>query len=201
MAVRKRIWFTRKQQPREKWLVDYRDGEGKRRFKTFDLKKDADDYAARSHTEVIDGNHVADSASITVKEAGELWLKSAQDNNLEWTTIKQYRQHLNLHIVPFIGATKLSKLTAPVVCAFTDRLREKGRSPTLVKYVKRSLGSLLAVAQERGLTIRNPVHEVRHKRKKAEARDARGSKLKVGIDIPTLDEIRSITKAAGALSC
>jgi integrase len=196
MAVRKRIWFTRKQEPREKWLVDYRDGEGKRRFKTFDKKKDADEYAARSRVEVIDGNHVADSASVTVKEAGELWLKSAQANNLEWTTIQQYRQHLNLHIVPFIGATKLSKLTAPVVRSFTDKLLENGRSPTLTKYIKRSLGSLLAEAQERGLTIRNPVHEVRHKRKKAEARDARGSKLKVGVDIPTPDEIRSIIHAA-----
>jgi len=98
--------------------------------------------------------------------------------------------------VPFIGTTKLSKLTAPVVRAFTDKLLENGRSPTLTKYIKRSLGSLLADAQERGLAIRNPVHEVRHKRKKAEARDARGSKLKVGVNIPTPDEIKSIIHAA-----
>jgi len=69
------------------------------------------------------------------------------------------------------------------------------RSPTLAKYVKRSLGSLLADAQDRGLTIRNAVHEVRQKRKKAEARD-RGSKLKVGVDIPTPDEIKAIIHAA-----
>src|SRR5262245_13664712 len=77
------------------------------------------------------------------------------------------------------------------------------RSPTLAKYVKRSLGSLLADAQDRGLTIRNAVHEVRQKRKKAEARD-RGSKLKVGVDIPTPDEIKAIihaAKAAGVRSC
>jgi integrase len=183
-------------EPQLMWLVDYRDGNGKRRFKTFDKKKDADQYDARSRVEVIDGTHVADSASVTVKEAGELWLKSAEANNLEWTTIEQYRQHLNLHIIPFIGATKLSKLTAPVVRAFTDRLQENGRSPTLAKYVKRSLGTLLADAQERGLAIRNPVHEVRQKRKKAEARDARGGKLKVGVDIPTPDEIKSLIHAA-----
>jgi integrase len=183
-------------EPQLMWLVDYRDGDGERRFKTFDKKKDAEKYEARSRVEVIDGNHVADSVSVTVKEAGELWLKSAEANDLEWTTIEQYRQHLRLHIIPFIGTTKLSKLTAPVVRAFTDRLQENGRSPTLAKYVKRSLGSLLADAQDRGLTIRNPVHEVRQKRKKAEARDARGSKLKIGVDIPTPDEIKSIIHAA-----
>jgi integrase len=183
-------------EPQLMWLVDYRDGNGKRRFKTFDKKKDADQYDARSRVEVIDGTHVADSASVTVKEAGELWLKSAEANNLEWTTIEQYRQHLKLHIIPLIGTTKLSKLTAPVVRAFTDRLQENGRSPTLAKYVKRSLGTLLADAQERGLAIRNPVHEIRQKRKKAEARDARGGKPKVGIDIPTPDEIKSLIHAA-----
>jgi hypothetical protein len=138
-------------EPQLMWLVDYRDGNGKRRFKTFDKKKDADQYDARSRVEVIDGTHVADSASVTVKEAGELWLKSAEANNLEWTTIEQYRQHLNLHILPFLGTTELSKLSAPVVRAFTDRLQENGRSLTLTKYVKRSLGSLLADAQERAL--------------------------------------------------
>src|SRR5262245_58656270 len=123
-------------EPQVMWLVDYRDGSGTRRFKSFKKKKDADKYDARSRVEVIDGNHVADSASVTVKEAGDLWLKSAEANDLEWTTIEQYRQHLGLHIVPFIGTTKLSKLTAPVVRNFTDRLLENGRSMTLVKYVK-----------------------------------------------------------------
>ncbi|HMF21926.1 MAG TPA: site-specific integrase, partial [Pseudolabrys sp.] len=156
----------------------------------------ADKYDARSRVEVIDGTHIADATSVTVKEAGELWLKSAEANNLEWSTIEQYRQHLNLHIIPFLGTRKLSKLTAPVVRAFTDQLQENGRSPTLTKYIKRSLGSLLADAQERGLAIRNPVHELRGRRKKKAASEARGSKLKVGIDIPTPDEIKAIIQAA-----
>ena len=54
----------------------------------------------------------------------------------------------------------------------------------------------LADAQERGLTVRNPVHELRGKRRKAEAQDRRGSKLKIGVDIPTPDEIKSIIRAA-----
>ena len=73
----------------------------------------------------------------------------------------------------------------------------KSRSQAMVKYIKRSLGSLLADAQERGLTARNPVHEIRHKgRKKRVKQERRGTKLKIGYDIPTPDEIRAIIQAA-----
>ncbi|MGC1750675.1 MAG: site-specific integrase, partial [Pseudolabrys sp.] len=79
--------------------------------------------------------------------------------------LEQYQQHLRLHIVPFMGRTKLSKLTAPAVRAFADKLREEGRSGTMVKYIIRSLGGLLSDAQERGLIVRNPVIELRGRRR------------------------------------
>ena len=42
MAVRKRTWTTAKGEPREAWVVDYRDRQGDRHIETFDRKKDAD---------------------------------------------------------------------------------------------------------------------------------------------------------------
>jgi len=48
MAVRKRIWTTRKGEEREAWVVDYTDHAGKRCFETFDRKGDADSRASRS---------------------------------------------------------------------------------------------------------------------------------------------------------
>jgi hypothetical protein len=50
-----------------------------------------------------DGVHVADSDTITVAEAGKLWLKTGAGEGLERSTIDQREQHLRLHIVPFIG--------------------------------------------------------------------------------------------------
>src|SRR5262249_27260827 len=115
-------------------------------------------------------------------------------------SIEQYEQHLDLHIYPLLGKTKLSKLNVPTVRAFADRLRDLGRSGTMARYVVRSLGSLLSDAQERGLLVRNPVHEMRNRRKgrrqKADGQDRRGHKLQVGVDIPTPDEIKLIIGAA-----
>lgn len=40
--VRKRTWTTRAGKEKTAWLVDYRDQAGKRRFQTYDRKKNAE---------------------------------------------------------------------------------------------------------------------------------------------------------------
>ena len=196
MSVRKREWRTRKGEEREAWVVDYVDQHGTRTLKTFERKKEAEAFAAASRVEVRDGTHVADSASVTVKEAGDLWIQSAEAAELERTTVDQYRQHLRLHIEPFIGRTLLSKMNVPTVRAFEDKLRTEKRSPTMAKYVVRSLGALLADAQERGLIVRNPVRELRGKRRNGKKKDRHKQAPKVGVDIPTPEEIKRIVNAS-----
>ncbi len=196
MSIRKRKWRTAKGEEREAWVVDYVDHKGERTLKTFDRKRNAEDFRDRTGVEVKEGTHVRNSESITVAEAGRLWLTTAEAAGLEPTTIEQYRQHLRLHIDPFIGRIRLSRITVPVVRQFEDELRAAGRSATLVRYVVRSLGALLSEAQERGKIVRNPVRELRRKRSRNDgSREGRGNKLKIGIDIPTPKEIRAITQA------
>jgi integrase len=147
--------------------------------------------------EIRDGVHVADSASATVKAAGDLWVYSAENAGLERTTTESYSLHLRQHIVPFIGQTKLSALSVASVRAFEDALREAGRSPAMVRKILVSLGSLLGDAQERGLVARNVVRDMRGRRKGTERRQEKRQKgrLKVGVDIPTRAEIKAIVEA------
>jgi len=122
VSVRKRIWATRKGETKEAWIVDYADQNGKRHLKTFDKKKQADAFATTPKVQVRHGIHTADSESVTVTAAGRLWLAAAEKSQLERTTIDQYRQHLDLHIAPYLGRVKLSQLTAPMVREFEDKL-------------------------------------------------------------------------------
>jgi integrase len=71
-TIRKRSWATPAGEPREAWIADYRDQQGKRRHKQFARKKDADKWLVTARHEVTQGTHVADSASITVAQAGEM---------------------------------------------------------------------------------------------------------------------------------
>jgi integrase len=199
MSVRKRTWNTKDGETHTAWLVDYHDGEGNRRFETFAKKGEAVARHAEVKVDVRSGVHVSASKSPTVKDAGEAWIKSAKARGLERTTADQYRQHLDLHMVPLIGQVKLAALNAATIRNFEDRLREDGRSPAMIRKVRVSLGSLIADAQERGLAAHNAVRDLGRTRSKGKdlrvEKRARG-KLKVGVDIPTPGEIRAILGSA-----
>ena len=208
MSVRKRKWTTGKGESREAWVVDYVDQKGGRVLKTFDRKKGADAFAATSAVEVREGTHTAASTSITVEQAGKLWLDTGERNGLERTTLDTYAQHLNLHIVPYLGRLKLAELSGPLVREFEDKLRfgrptpgqktGEPRSPAMTKKVLVALGSILADAQERGHVNRNVVRELRSRRKRGKEKRAEGrqkGKLRVGVHIPAPDEIRALIAA------
>ncbi|MCL6707444.1 site-specific integrase [Pseudomonas sp. R2.Fl] len=197
MSVRKREWITGKGEKKQAWVVDYFDAAGARRLRTFRLKKEADAFAATAKVEIRDGVHVADSASASVEEAGKLWIKSARAAGLERATIEDYERHLRMHIVPFIGASKLTGLSIARIRAFEDKLREAGRSPVMVKKALVSLGSLLADAQERGLVGRNVVRDMKGRRGSGEKRQEKRQKgrLKIGVDIPTREEVKALLGA------
>jgi integrase len=199
MSVRKRKWVTRSGEEREAWVVDYVGQHGERHIETFAKKKDADARHAEVRVDVKVGVHVAPSKSVTVKEAGDSWIRAGEVNGLERSTIKQYREHVDRHIAPFIGRLKLSELSAQAVRKFEDRLREEGRSPAMARKIIGSLGSLLADAQEQGLAARNPVRDLRRNRRRGAERNAerrQKGKLRVGVDIPTPEEIKAIIASA-----
>jgi len=198
MSVRKRKWTTAKGEPREAWIVDYVDQQGDRHIETFPRKKDADARHAEVYVNVGAGTHVAPSKSVTVKEAGESWIRAAEADGLERATVDQYRQHLNLHIAPFIGRLKLSDLNPQAVRNFEGRLQAEGRSPAMVRKVITSLGSLVADARELGLTGHNAVRDLRRNRGrgKDKSKKRQKRKLKVGVDIPTPEDISAILRHA-----
>lgn len=196
MSVRKRTWTTNGVE-KSGWQADYIDANGKRQRPTFRLKKEAEAFLLKARAEVRDGVHVPDSETVTIEEAGRLWMKSGQAAGLERGTLVQRRQHLELHIIPFIGNVRLNKGTVPWVRTFQEKLREKGRSPEMVKIVTVSLGSIFADAQDRGLTIRNPVHERSRARSSARSTESRAkARLQVGVDIPAPHEIKALIGAA-----
>src|SRR5215831_18942421 len=175
---------------KEAWVVDYRDQHGDRHIKTFAKKRDADAHHAIVGVAVRAGTHTADSKSVIVARAAELWLESCEAAGLERATITAYRQHVDLHIAPILGALRLTQLTVPLIRGFEDRLRQDGRSPAMVRKVRRSLGGILADAQERGLVVQNVVYSLR-KNRRSRGADGNG-KLKIGVDIPSPAEMRAI---------
>jgi hypothetical protein len=86
MSIRRRRWSTPDGTAKEAWVVDYSDQHGKRHIKTFARKKDAERYQAETAVSVRAGTHTADSTSVSVAEAGKLWLATGEGAGLERAT-------------------------------------------------------------------------------------------------------------------
>jgi integrase len=199
MSVRKRTWTGRKGE-RSAWVVDYstfnpKSGRSIRSHRTFKRKQEATAFAADTHVDIRKGIHVPLSASLTVAQAGDKWIAHCEAAGLEYTTIEQYRQHLRLHIKPFLGHLRLPEVTVPAVREFQALLGKNDRSDAMVRGVTGSLRAIFATAQESGYINHNPVSALSHSRKKSNGKRHK-KKLQIGEDIPTPDEIKAIIAAA-----
>src|SRR5262249_17701542 len=183
MSVRKRKWITSKGEEREAFIVDFVDQEGNRDIKR--IKKQNDANANRDTIGVNIRAGVHSNSKMTVAEAADAWIKRVEADGAERTTIRQYRQHINLHIVPRIGRTKLSELTP----ASVERLRDdllKNLSRPMARKVLTSFKSLLKTSKH--LHVAGDVSIKRNPREKRV--------LEVGRDIPTPGELKRMIDAA-----
>src|SRR6516162_5358842 len=111
MSVRKRTWKTRKGVVKFAFVLDYVDQHGKRHIETYRTEREAKKRAIDVGAAVKQGTHTAHSDSITIAQAGANWLANGKTTPLERSTLVEYEQVLTLHIVPYLGTMKLSKLT------------------------------------------------------------------------------------------
>jgi integrase len=189
-TVRKRSWKAASGELKTAWIADYSDQGGTRRLKTFQTKKAADAWLVTARGEIARGVHTAESTSITVAEAADLWIRRGETERLERSTLDKYRAHVRMHINPHIGGVKLAQLSAPMIGRFRDELLDRLSRP-MARKVLGSLKMLLSDAQRRGLAAMNAAQAV-----KIDARKRDKGKLAVGVDVPTKAEVKSILAAA-----
>jgi integrase len=191
MSIRKRTWKSAGE-IRTAWVVNYTDRDGNRRLKTFELRKDAAAWWTTVSSKIKDGTHVPDN-KITLGALYQLWIDDCANGGpdrppLERTTIEQRRQHLRLHIDPFMGRVKLTDLTTAHVTDLMSRLRAAGRSVAMVRKVRSTLRTALEFAREQKLVAVNVVAVGR--RTRANGRHDGNLSLKAGRDFPTKAELK-----------
>jgi integrase len=190
-SIRKRTW-TSKGVEKSAWVVDYFDQSKVKRRKTFATKKQAVDWATTALHEVKQGIHTPASTSVTVARAGELWLEECEAEGLEFSTVRQRRQHLNLHINKHLGGVRLSELTTPLIYQFDGQLRTAGTSLAMRRKILTSIKTMLSFAQKRGLVAQNVAGPVKLKR---DDREEKGP-LREGVDYPSRAQMKTLMDTA-----
>jgi len=96
-------------------------------------------------------------ANTTLGKFMTWWLETEHRHEVASTTYVRYQQLANFHILPFLGETKLVKLTRHEVNALIDHMVEKGQSLRSAQQARALLSACLNAAIEEDLIGANPV--------------------------------------------
>lgn len=158
-SVSKRRWKHNGVE-REAWAVRYFDQEGRRRSKTFELKKLADAFARKVERDLQDGTHVADEHALSVGDVCERFIAASdarrRRGEIGSTRMKQLRIYVDSHIVPTIGTIRFRDVTAPDVDRLFDAMTEK-ISPFYARMIVSNLATIERWAVRQGFLRTTPV--------------------------------------------
>ncbi len=151
-----------------RWMVDFKDANGKRRAKMFEKKRDADGFLVTARAQVAEGTFVHSRDTVTVAKAAESWVEHCRarrdaGQRMEAATFINYEGKVRNHILDAtigIGGIKLNRLDVEAVEAFRDRLLAHGRSENLAQETVTVLGQIIKAAKRKKWCSTNPVEDV-----------------------------------------
>jgi len=140
---------------RGKWVLDYYDQHGIRRWETTQgNKKEAEVLLAHRLLEIGKGNYLSPTErKIPFSKLTTQWLDS-RGAKIRPATIGQYRNHVDKHLSPFFGSILIERIDMPLVEAYISRKDKERKEAGAIK--------VKAVAESRPLTLeeRADVHGV-----------------------------------------
>jgi integrase len=147
----------------------------------------------KTAVDVLQGVHVPESTSITVKDAASIWLEhigsETRAGRLEPTTDCYYGTHIRLHVLNSdigVGAIKLANLNRRNVLAFKDRLLES-RSEAMIRRVISTLAMVIDHSRELGFATKNEARGIKIRRTK---------RTKARVQIPDAAHVRTLLDRA-----
>ncbi len=162
---------------RGKWVVDYRDGAGIRRWATCRTRREAEDVLDAKRREGRQATRPVVDPDITVNEYAARWL-GVIAAGVKPRTLTMYRGYLKLHLLPIFGATKVRQVTrGHVKGILAEKLRE-GFSRSSVALMLGVLRGLLTAAVDDGLILANPADRVGRQLRLGQRSSARQDEIK-----------------------
>jgi integrase len=162
---------------RGKWVVDWRDHLGIRRWLSFDTKREAEDELAVKIKESRQGamRAVVDR-NVTLDTYADLWLARIKAT-VEQKTLASYAQLLRLHVRPTFGATKMrlihrghikallaAKMSEEITTEAGETRRRLGKNS--MRLIRATLSVLFGDAVEDGLITVNPAVGIKRRGRK-----------------------------------
>lgn len=145
----------------KKWEFDFKDLKGKRRIKKgYKTKAEAEKAQSKLYEELNKGRNPIDS-KVTLKEAGELFMRLHASTNCKPSTFLTYRGYLDKIIYPFFGNLQLVEINPLLVKEFRKTMIDKGRKNSTVNKYMKFLGSIFNFMIDSDVPVRNPLARIK----------------------------------------
>jgi integrase len=142
---------------RGKWVVDYRDGAGIRRWITCETRRDADAILDEKRRESRQGTRPVVDPDITIEDYSTRWLAIVQAT-VKQATYESYRNMLRLHVLPAFGVVKVRQLQRGRIREWLAGRLNAEYARESVRIMQATLRVMLNAAIEDGVLIANPAN-------------------------------------------
>jgi len=157
---------------RGKWVLDYADHQGKRRWETTKgTRKEAEQLLAKRLREIGRGEYQARADYKVFDELVESYRVAHLAVNLRENTRRDYECNLRLYIVPYFAGIKIRNITPDMVETFRSVLVDRGVGRRTVNKCHTLLSTMLRYALRHRWLNYNPAAEIRKLRDGPNHRD------------------------------
>ena len=162
---------------RNRWIVDFRDAAGIRRWVTCKTRRQAEAVLAEKLDESRQPREPAVDPDIRLQEYSERWLTLIR-MTVKPRTLLSYQQILRLHVLPTLGHVKIRQLArGRIKMLLVDKIASN-LSRNSVRIIHATLRALLNSAVDDGLLSANPSNKLGRSLKFAFPPAARQDQLK-----------------------
>jgi integrase len=134
-----------------RYIVNYRDPEGRQRRKTFPKKKFADDFRSTVEADKLRGTYLdADAGRVTFKAYATQWLEA---QTFDRSSYEATELRLRLHVFPVLGSMQLRQIKPSTIQAL---LRGFTMADTYRRVIFANVSAVLAAAVDDELIAKNP---------------------------------------------
>ena len=147
---------------RNKLVIDFYDQHGKRRLKTLPdgtTKTQAKKELRDIEQMVERGAYLPREGIPIFEKVAEDWLEYKKPN-IRHSTFRQYKGHVDNHLIPYFGTTKINRMNFSSIEKFMSHSTANKVTPPTLKKLLVTLGSIFKYAVIKKLCEYNPVREI-----------------------------------------
>lgn len=148
----------------DRWIVDYRDHTGRRRWVTHRSRREAEEARAEIVQASRQARPIPVNPNVALAAYATQWLET-YTGDLAPSTRRGYEQILRIHLLPTFGGIKVREIHVGLLQPFLAKKRADGYSKNMVRLMRATLSVILGDAVLAGLLPMNPAAQLGRQRR------------------------------------